>query len=46
MIYIGKKVPKKYKELAGSIHLGRGIWMFNVELIDEGNQDGNRTEIQ
>jgi hypothetical protein len=32
MIYIGKHVPKRYKELPGSIHLGKGIWMFNVEL--------------
>lgn len=31
MIYIGKRVPKGFVELAGSIHLGRGMWMFNIE---------------
>lgn len=31
MIHIGKKVPKGFKEIPGSIHLGNGIWMFNCE---------------
>ncbi len=38
MTYIGKKVPKEFEELAGSIHLGRGVWMFNVRL-KEGEHD-------
>lgn len=31
MIYIGKSVPKGFKELPGSMHIGKGIWMFNIE---------------
>lgn len=33
MIHVGRKVPKGFRELSGSIHLGRGIWMFNTEMI-------------
>lgn len=32
IIYVGKKVPEYYQELAGSIHLGKGVWMFSCEL--------------
>ncbi len=28
VIVIGRKVPKGWKELPGSIHLGRGLWAF------------------
>jgi hypothetical protein len=31
MIHIGKKVPKGFRELEGSIHLGNGMWMFRME---------------
>jgi hypothetical protein len=30
MFVIGKKVPKGFTEVSGSIHLGNGIWMFSV----------------
>lgn len=31
MTYIGKKVPKGFEELPGSIHMGKGVWMFAVK---------------
>lgn len=35
MIHIGKRIPKwllkTHKEVAGSIHLGKGVWMFKLE---------------
>ena len=31
MTYIGKRVPKGFEELPGSIHMGKGIWMFAVK---------------
>jgi len=31
MIHIGKKVPKGFIELPGSVHLGKGIWIFRME---------------
>lgn len=31
MIYIGRKVPKGYRELPGGMHLGKGIWMLPME---------------
>lgn len=39
MIYVGKKVPKGFKEVAGSIHLGKGIWMFKVVSDEDENRD-------
>ena len=33
MLHIGKKVPKGFKELPGSIHLGKGIWVLRMEPI-------------
>lgn len=32
IIHIGKKVPKHLEELEGSIHLGKGMWMFKCKL--------------
>ena len=31
MIHIGRKVPKGFKELAGAVHLGKGIWILPME---------------
>jgi len=31
VLHIGKKVPKGWKEIGASMHLGKGIWMFNCE---------------
>lgn len=33
--YIGKKVPKRFEELPGSIYLGNGFWMFKVKLKEK-----------
>lgn len=33
MIHIGRKVPKGFEELPGSIHLGKGIWAFRTRPI-------------
>lgn len=30
MVHVGRKAPKGWKELAGGIHLGKGIWMMRV----------------
>jgi hypothetical protein len=35
MVHIGRKVPKGFKEVAGSIHLGRGVWMLRMEPIEK-----------
>lgn len=32
IIYHGRKVPDWLIEKHGSIHLGKGIWLFNCEL--------------
>lgn len=32
ILYVGRKVPKKFNELAGAIHLGKGKYLFRVEL--------------
>lgn len=32
ILYIGRRVPKRFNELTGSTHLGNGVWIFNVEL--------------
>lgn len=34
IIHVGRRVPKHLVELSGSIHLGRGIWMFRCALKD------------
>ena len=33
MILIGRKVPKGFRELPGSIHLGKVIWILRLEPI-------------
>lgn len=33
MVHIGRKVPKGFEELPGSVHLGKGIWAFRVRQI-------------
>jgi len=30
LLYIGKRVPKGFRELPGGIHLGRGIWLLKM----------------
>lgn len=35
IVHIGRKVPKGLREVAGSIHLGRGIWAFRCEVDKE-----------
>ena len=35
IIHIGKKAPKGWKELAGAIHMGKGIWLMWIERIDK-----------
>ncbi len=32
IVHIGKKVPKGFTELSGSIHMGKGVWAFRCEL--------------
>lgn len=39
MFHIGRKVPKGFKELPGSIHLGKGIWLLKMELIKESKNE-------
>ncbi len=31
IFHVGRKCPKGYKEQAGGIHLGRGIWLIRCE---------------
>ena len=31
LIHIGKKCPKGFVEVAGSMHLGKGIWALKCE---------------
>lgn len=42
MFHIGRKVPKGFEELPGSIHLGKGIWMLRmrpkVGVVDESQE--------
>lgn len=33
MVHIGRKVPKGFEELPGSMHLGKGIWAFKMRPI-------------
>jgi len=33
--YIGRKVPTGFEELPGAIHLGKGIWLFNMIKKEE-----------
>lgn len=33
LIHIGRKAPQGYKELAGGIHLGKGIWILPIEKV-------------
>jgi len=35
MLYIGRRIPKGFIELEGSIHLGHGIWIFRVGMIQK-----------
>ena len=29
-LHIGKRVPKGWEELPGSIHLGHGVWIMRI----------------
>jgi hypothetical protein len=31
ILHVGKRIPKGFKELPGSVHLGKGIWLFKIE---------------
>lgn len=33
--HVGRKCPKGTKEVAGSIHLGKGIWMLKCEILKD-----------
>jgi hypothetical protein len=37
-VHIGRKAPKGYEELAGGIHLGKGIWALPIRKIKEIDQ--------
>jgi hypothetical protein len=37
IIHIGRTIPKGFIELPGSVHIGKGIWAFRVE-IDPNNK--------
>ena len=37
MVHIGRKVPKGFEELPGSMHLGKGIWAFKMRPIRSTN---------
>jgi hypothetical protein len=39
-LHIGKKVPKGYEELPGSIHIGKGIWIFKIVKSGESRKEG------
>jgi hypothetical protein len=34
MLHIGRKVPKGWVELPGSIHLGHGVWILRIRRED------------
>ena len=42
-IHIGRKCPKGTKEVAGSIHLGKGIWALRCAIVNE-NEEGINNE--
>jgi hypothetical protein len=42
LIHIGKKAPKGFKEVAGSIHLGKGIWALKCESEDLKSRQSNK----
>ena len=35
ILHIGKKAPKGYKEVAGGVHLGKGLWILPIDKITE-----------
>jgi hypothetical protein len=35
VIHVGRKVPKGFVELPGSVHLGKGMWIFKIKREDE-----------
>lgn len=40
IIHIGRRAPKGFREVAGSVHLGRGIWALRCVKDDtESNDD-------
>jgi hypothetical protein len=36
LLHIGKKCPKGTEEMAGGIHLGKGIWALKCKIIRKG----------
>ena len=42
MLHVGRKAPKGFEELPGSIHLGKGIWMLRIRPLPPKKAGGKR----
>lgn len=31
--WVGRQAPKGWRELAGAMHIGRGIWLLPIEPV-------------